>query len=299
MALALLGERQPTSKIGYLFGMMVYGTDFQFRPKWVRWKKQPDANDEQRDLASEIYFSHCMIVVQTDLFAYLYSSIQNARLAKYSDSSDAIALAYSKYAFNLSLSGAMGQLLSKPYIRESKARFNKCKSVFVKALTHQNIGGSAYYAGDLDSAEQGFIELQAELDKTNDWHVGWNLHMRRHIASQRGDAFEIEKSSLLEMEFGKKINDPIFRAFGLFGLADGVSRNGRFEEAVACGRESVALVEKMLTRSVAMQELGRALSKHLITKRPRPLLGKVFSSCRPIYSTLILPSRISRSILKQ
>ena len=273
-ALALLGEPQPKSKVGYLFGMMVYGTDFQFRPKWVRWKKKPHANNEQRDLASEIYFSHCMIVVQTDLFAYLYSSIQNARLAKHSDSSDAIALAYSKYAFNLSLSGAMGQILSKPYIRESKARLNQCKSVFVKALTLQNIGGSAYYAGDLDSAERCFIELQPELDKTNDWHVGWNIHMRRHIASQRGDALEIEKSSRLEMEFGNKINDPIFRAFGLFGLADGLSRSGKFEEAVACGRESVALVENMLTRSVAMQELGRALIQASNYEEAETTLGK-------------------------
>lgn len=273
-ALALLGEPQPKSKVGYLFGMMVYGTDFQFRPKWVRLKKNLHANDEQRDLASEIYFSHCMIVVQTDLFAYLYSSIQNARLAKHSDSSDAIALAYSKYAFNLSLSGAMGQILSKPYIRESKARLTQCKSVFVKALTLQNIGGSAYYAGDLDSAERCFIELQPQLDKTNDWHVGWNIHMRRHIASQRGDALEIEKSSRLEMEFANKINDPIFRAWGLCGLADGLSRRGQFEEAVACGKESVVLFDKMLTRSVAMQELGRALIQASNYDEAETTLGK-------------------------
>jgi serine/threonine protein kinase/tetratricopeptide (TPR) repeat protein len=258
-ALALLGEKQPKSKIGYLFGMFVYGTDFQFRPKWLSWKKKSPATEQLRDLASEIYFSHCMIVVQTDLFAYLYSSIQNARLAKHSDSSDAIALAYSKYGFNLSLSGAMGQFLSKPYIRESKARLNRCKSVFAKALTLQNIGGSAYYSGDLNAAEQYFVELQPELDKTNDWHVGWNIHMRRHTASQRGDALEIVELARQEMEFGNKIKDPIFRAFGLFGLADGQSRGGRFEEAVTCGRESVALVENILTRSVAMQELGRAL----------------------------------------
>jgi len=258
-ALALLGEPQPKSTAGYLFGMFLYGTDFQFRPKWVRWKTKPTANEQMRDLASEIYFSHCMIVVQTDLFAYLYSSIQNARLAKHSDSSDAIALAYSKYAFNLSLSGAIGQLLSKPYIRESNARLSRCKSVFVKALTLQNIGGSAYYSGDLDSAEQYFVELHPELDKTNDWHVGWNIHMQRHIASQRGDSAKIIEHSRHEIEFGEKIKDPIFRAFGLFGLADGLSRSGKFEEAVACGRESIALVENMLTRSVAMQELGRAL----------------------------------------
>lgn len=168
----------------------------------------------------------------------------------------------------------MGQILSKPYIRESKARLNQCKSVFVKALTLQNIGGSAYFAGDLDSAERCFIELQPELDKTNDWHVGWNFHMRRHIASQRGDAVEIKESSRLEMEFGNKINDPIFRAFGLFGLADGLSRTGKFEEAVACGRESVALVEKMLTRSVAMQELGRALIQASNYDEAETTLGK-------------------------
>lgn len=273
-ALALLGEKQPKSKVGYMFGMMVYGTDFQFRPKWVRWKKKSPTNEQLRDLASEIYFSHCMIVVQTDLFAYLYSSIQNARLAKHSDSSDAIALAYSKYGFNLSLSGAIGQLLSKPYVRESKARLDRCKSVFVKALTQQNIGGSAYYAGELDAAERYFVELQPELDKTNDWHVGWNFHMRRHIASQRGDALEIVERSRQEMEFGNKIKDPIFRAFGLFGLADGLSRRGKFEEAVACGRESVALVERMLTRSVAMQELGRALIQTSKYDEAETTLGK-------------------------
>ncbi len=39
----------------------------------------------------------------------------------------------------------------------------------------------------------------------------------------------------------------------------GLSRKGQFEEAVARGGESLALVEKILTRSVALQELGRAL----------------------------------------
>ncbi len=257
-ALALVGEPQPKSTLGTILGMCISGTNFQLVPKWFRRRRRSELDEQRRSLASEIYFSHCMIVVQIDLFAYLYSSIRNALLAKYSDNSDAIAMAYSKYGFNLSLCGAVGQILSGPYVREAKRRIGQCTSLFVTAVTQQNIGSVVYFTGDLDAAEKYFIELQPELEKTKDWHVGLNYHMRRHIASQRGDALEIEKWARREFEFGLKIKDSYFQGFALFGLADGLSRSGRFEQALVHARESLALINKLLTRAIAYQELGRA-----------------------------------------
>jgi len=217
-ALGLVGQRQPKSRIGYLLGINVSGTEFQFMPKWLRRKKRSTLDEERKALASEIYFANCMILVQLDLFGYIYGSIRQALLAKYSDDPDAVALAYSKYAMNMSLSGVIGQFLSKRYVRESQSRLDQCKSTFVRELSKQNIAGALYYAGDLDVAERYFADTQPELDKTKDWHAGFNLHMLRHVASQRGNAKEIEAIARRELEFGEQIKEPVPQAWGKAGL---------------------------------------------------------------------------------
>jgi tetratricopeptide (TPR) repeat protein len=200
-----------------------------------------------------------MVLVQSDLFAYIYGSIRIALLAKHSNDSDAVALAYSKYGANMSLSGVIGQFLGSRYTRESQGRLDQCKSMFVRAISTQNIASARYYAGNLDAAERYLADSQPELDKITDWHAGLNLHMLRHIASQRGDAKEIGALAHRELEFGEKIKDPILQAWGKYGLSDALSRNGEFEKAINYARESYSTLEKSLTRSVAAQELGRAL----------------------------------------
>jgi tetratricopeptide (TPR) repeat protein len=221
---------------------------------------RPKLADELHvSLASDIYFLNCWIVAQMDLFAYIYGSIRLALIAKYSDDLDAIALSHSKYAMNLSLSGAMGQLFAKRYIRDTLARLDRCKSPFVKALSKHNIASSLYCHGDLDTAEKYLLEIQDELEKAKDWHSGLNLHVRRHIASQRGDATAIETIAEKELRFGELIQDQSICAWGKYGLADAWSRRGKFEEAIQYAREALEMVRKHFTRSVASQELGRAL----------------------------------------
>jgi len=194
-ALGLVGEPQPKSRTGYVSGITVSGTDFQFMPKWIRGKKRGPKDEKSNALASEFYVAITMIVVQLDLFAYIYVAVRLALLAKHSNNPDAVALAYSKFGYNISLSGVIGQMLGKRYMRESQARLLQCKSPYIRALCTQNFAGAAYSAGDLDTAEKYYFESQVELDKTKDWHAGVNLHWCRHVTSQRGNADEIEAMS--------------------------------------------------------------------------------------------------------
>ncbi len=258
-ALGLVGKRQPKTRMGYLLGINLSGTEFQFMPRWLRRGKRSSIDEKRNALASEIYCANCMVLVQLDLFAYIYGSIRHALLAKYSDAPDAVALAYSKYGMNMSLSGVIGQFLGNRYMREARGRLDHCKSTFVRTLSKQNIAAALYYAGDLDAAERYFADTQPELDKTKDWHAGFNLHMLRHVASQRGNAADIEALARRELEFGEKIKDPILQAWGKYGLSDALSRRGNFQQAITHARESCVTLQKSLTRSVSSQELGRAL----------------------------------------
>jgi tetratricopeptide (TPR) repeat protein len=196
--------------------------------------------------------------MQLDLFVFVYGSIRLALTAKYSDSPDVVALAYSRFGANMSAAGVIGQFLGSRYIRESQARLDQCKSTFVRAVSRFHIASALYFAGDLDAAEPYFADSQPELDKTNDWHAGFNLHMRRHVASQRGNAAEIEAMARRELAFGEKIKDPILQAWGKYGLSDALSRSGNFQQAITYARESYVPLQGSLSRSVLSQELGRA-----------------------------------------
>jgi tetratricopeptide (TPR) repeat protein len=258
-ALKLIGHPQPKSKLGYAWGAILSGIQFQFAPRWrvSFWQKKTDTSSET--LASEIYFANCFLLFQIHILAYVYGSIQLALLAKHSNDSDAIALAYSKYGMNMAVAGAIGQYLGRRYLREAESRLEQCKSPFVRSLAIQSLATASYYEGDLDSAEKKLVAIQLELDKSRDWHAGVNFHWRRHVASQRGVATEIQALALAEMEFGDRSCEPILKAWGRYGLADALSRQGDFDRAIECAAESVALLEKTVLKSVAYQELGRAL----------------------------------------
>lgn len=258
-ALELLGERQPKSRFSLILAIIWSGICFQLLPKWTRIGKPRLRNENYSSFASSVYFANCVVIFQTDLFAYTYGSIRLALIAKYSNDIDAITLANSKYGMNMAVTGKFGYLIARRYIKAALDGLDKCESPFVRALSKHNLAATVFFGGDLDTAEAYCQEVQPELDKAKDWHAGFTLHLRRHIASQRGDAKVIEAIARSELEFGERIQDSSLIAYGKYGLADALSRMGQFEQAISLARESQEPLSKSLTRSVASQELGRTL----------------------------------------
>jgi tetratricopeptide (TPR) repeat protein len=160
---------------------------------------------------------------------------------------------------NMAVAGKLGQKVARRYFKDALADLDRCKSPFVHALSKHNLAAVAYFCGDLDTAEKYCLEIQSELDKARDWHAGFTLHLRRHIASQRGDAKVIEAIARTELEFGERIQDSSLIAWGKYGLADALSRLGQFDQAISLAQESQEPLSESLTRSVASQELGRTL----------------------------------------
>jgi tetratricopeptide (TPR) repeat protein len=258
-ALELLGERQPKSRLGLILAIIWSGICFQLLPKWTRLGKPKLPSESYSSFASSVYFANCVVIFQTDLFAYTYGSIRLALIAKYSNDIDAITLANSKYGMNMAVAGKLGQKVARRYFKDALADLDRCKSPFVHALSKHNLAAVAYFCGDLDTAEKYCLEIQSELDKARDWHAGFTLHLRRHIASQRGDAKVIEAIARTELEFGERIQDSSLIAWGKYGLADALSRLGQFDQAISLAQESQEPLSESLTRSVASQELGRTL----------------------------------------
>jgi tetratricopeptide (TPR) repeat protein len=302
-ALEIIGERQPKTRIGLILAIIWSAICFQLMPKWSKIGKPKLSSDQYNALASSIYFANCVVIFQTDLFAYTYGSIRLALIAKYSEDIDAITLANSKYAMNLAVAGKLGQMISQPYEKAALASIERCKSPFVHALSKHNLAAIAYVKGDLDTAERYCQEVQPELDKAKDWHAGFTLHLRRHIASQRGDANVIESIAGRELEFGENIQDASLIAWGKYGLADALSRMGQFDQAISLAQESQVPLSKSLTRSVASQELGRTLiqssryeeAEQVLKKGLQQMRSDLFYFDYGIQTFSLYPEAISRA----
>ena len=114
--------------------------------------------------------------------------------------------------------------------------------------------------GNLDAAEEILMKAVEILGRADDWRLCMAVHFLRHIWPVRGKADEIVKYSKLEIEIGRRTNDEIVIAYGLYGFADGISRQGEFETSIKSCLEAIDVLEKCngTFECVGYQELGRA-----------------------------------------
>ena len=249
-----LGEKLPSTLLGKLIGIGASICKFHLLPPWLA---KPRRQSRQESLSiAHMYPYYTQIVIHLDVFAATYGTIRGCVVARNSGDIEASALANSFYGFLLGLAGV--PILPAQLLAMSK-RGAEAISRSAASIQSYHLGASAYCCGRLGAAERLLYEASQGLARADDWRQCMAVHLLRHTYSHSGNSSQIISCSNREIEIAEQTNERMVKAYGLYGLADGLARNGECEEAIEFCRQAIDILEECnsVFKCIAYQELGR------------------------------------------
>ncbi|MFK8111593.1 MAG: hypothetical protein AB8B91_05310, partial [Rubripirellula sp.] len=254
-ALRAIGEKPRISVLSRLSSIWISTMLMNLPKSLLRWF---GGNNSRYALASKIYMDLSLASVGHDLLGYIQATSRNPVVATFSNDVDCITSAYSKYAINYAISGAIPSRFGRRFRRVARSKVKDCRSPFARAYALTHLGTSEYVDGNLHDAECLIREAIPFFERTRDWNNLYSLHMLRHSLSIEGDAKRILQTSQRELNFALKINDSIGIAWGKYGVANALCRMGNCNEAIALADDGVAATKGNPTHTIAIAERAYA-----------------------------------------
>ncbi|MCA9051942.1 MAG: hypothetical protein KDA89_24555, partial [Planctomycetaceae bacterium] len=258
-ALAHVGERIPLTRLQRAVSLPRVMTECYLLPSSVlRLYRRRGRTDEENAVAMSILgTSH--YVFMTSYFDMAGILARGSILGKLSSDPGDQVLAVVGQSNNYT--GAGFFRIARRMLRGVEPRIRRIKAPLQNAIIQHNMGVTYFLIGDLIDSETRLVNSLPVLQRVRHYYVGLNLHWLRHIESVRGDAQAIEKWARQELEWGEATGDSMTIAYGQYGLADALSRQGDCETAIHLATEAVDRLERInfATVTIARQELGRAL----------------------------------------
>ncbi len=252
-ALAELGETQPRTLIGKLFGIMVSDLQFLLSPKYLYFQIRSRTLDEKR-LIAKIYHVYSTTIANKNGTAAFYAVTRNAVVQKYVPDTPTRAMAFSTYAYFNSM-GGMGWK-GKRFRIWAEQQIVAEPTEWWQAAVAQNLGSYHLFAGNLARAEELLTASLGLFRKSRDWQYSLALHWLRHTNSAIGDVSKIIETATAERANASHTQDTVIDAWGKYGLADGLARKGEYNEALRLATEAEPVLEGS-SHHVCMQELAR------------------------------------------
>ena len=254
-ALAELGERQPRTLVGTLYGVMISDIQFLFLPKFLHFRRNARSLEAKR-LIAKIYHVFCTAIANGNGLRAFYTVARNAVVQKYTPDIPTRAIAFSAYAYFNSL-GGMGWK-GKRFRIWAEQQYVAAPSEWWQAAVAQNLGSYQLFTGNLARAEEMLSASLALFRKSRDWQYSLALHWLRHTHSAIGDSKKIIATASAERENASQTQDTVIDAWGKYGMADGLARSGKYSEAIRLAQEADATLEGT-SHHVCLQEVARTM----------------------------------------
>lgn len=258
LALDLAKSPLPKSVAGTIFNAMKHLCVFYLLPKPIgRILLRDNRCDAEKLLASQIYQT-LQYDAWTEVLPTIGAIFQRATLAKFSTDQSTMALAYTNYAINFPFAG-----FPKSGLKTIDAGLQsalRSGSDQILANTRANVGAFYYLRGDLDRAESYLQNACSELGRGHDYGFLTVLHWLRHVESVRGNSQRIINAAKAELHHAQANKDEMVICWAEYGLANGISRTGAFDDAIALASQSFERLSNSghLVSHVARQELGHS-----------------------------------------
>ncbi len=256
-ALAYLNAPMPKTRLGEISGIVVNLSRFHFVPAWFRpLVRSKDVTEERDRLVSSI-LAHYPYIGYSDTITWLHAFTRLLVIGGLSTDSVAKGIAYGWYGALFLLNGFVK--VGRRYLGRVKDLSEKSTSQVSEAIIGHMLSAE-FFAGNLIEAETTLKAAIPEMRRIRHYNLPMSFHRLRHIYSVDGDAGKIVEAASQELKCGEQTKDNIAIAYGLYGLADGLSRRGEFARAIESAREASARLSRagLLTVGIAEQELGRA-----------------------------------------
>lgn len=254
---AELGERLPKTIIGKLFRILSSLFTIHLMPRGLL--RLLTRKDEKKTIQTvQMYPRFSQLMSHLDMFGFLDAAVRSCSLSKSQNCLEHECVTFGYYAVLLRLSGI--PIIANVVMRRALQLNDKLESTATLGASKYNEGVVDYLKGKLQDAEQKLVESDNLLTKVDDYHRIFTVHFLRHTWSIRGHASKIEEFAKKEHKVSSDSNEEITMAYGDYGLADALSRQGDFEQAIFLGARAVSVLEKWngVFKSIAYQELGRA-----------------------------------------
>ncbi|MDX1929367.1 MAG: protein kinase [Pirellulaceae bacterium] len=277
-ALAELGEKQPRTLIGKLYGIMLSDFQFLFLPKFLHFQNRSRSLEAKR-LIAKIYHVFSTTIANKNGTAAFYAVTRNAVVQKYVPDTPTRAMAFSTYAYFNSM-GGMGWK-GKRFRIWAEQQLVAEPAEWWQAAVAQNLGSYYLFVGNFPRAEELLTASLSLFRKSRDWQYSLALHWLRHTHSAEGDVSKILETSTAERANASHTKDTVIDAWGKYGMADGLARQGEYSEALRLTTEAEAVLEGS-SHHVCMQELARVqlnASQYLEAAATAKIAVKEFLSC--------------------
>ena len=252
-ALAELGEKQPSTTLGTLFGIMLSDFQFLFLPKFLHLQFKSRSLEAKR-LIAKIYHVYSTTIANMNGVAAFYAVTRNAVVQKYVPDTPTRAMAFSTYAYFNSMGGMAWK--GKRFRKWTEQQLVAEPTEWWQAAVSQNLGSYYLFAGNFPRAEELLTASLSLFRKSRDWQYSLALHWLRHTNSAEGDVSKIIETSTAERANASHTKDTVIDAWGKYGMADGLARKGEYSEALRLTTEAEAVLEGS-SHHVCMQELAR------------------------------------------
>lgn len=255
---AEFGEWVPRSTPGKLWRIATSAFAFHCVPRFLIACSA--AREKRLQTILRYYPTFLQMLASTDILYFALGSTRSANLARSTRSpalQSARTICIGFYASVLALSGATW--VGRRALRLVDEKIEQQRTAIDEAAQNYHASIFLYCTGELSRAEARFSTARDQFHRINDWRYAMAVHFLRHVASARGDARQIELYAREELAVAHRTNDEITIAYGAYGLADGLARQGKIEEATAFAKQAVEMLDRIngVFRCIAYEELGR------------------------------------------
>jgi serine/threonine protein kinase/tetratricopeptide (TPR) repeat protein len=237
-----LGERYPKSTGGKLFASLVeliaYFVFPSFSPRRLR-KHRP----EDLQTLSRFYIKANQMVSQLDTSIVTFVTIRGLRVAKMIDDPIVRAEALAGYAFLLAISG-FSKTAVKP-MRQAEEAERQAKEQRPRGVVDYYRSVYLYCCGDYSRAKIETEMATRRLSNLGDYRASLGHHFRWHVASHTGETRDLCTFAVKEFEICAERQNAIFMSYGLYGLAEGLARRGKLQDASVAISKCLGFLEPL------------------------------------------------------
>ena len=237
-----IGRRQPGSIFAVIASILFTFSGY-FLPRWFRIRR-PLGTEVPAEVVIErdVYRRLPFIWAQRDMVRTVQAMGQQWLLSRRIGQPADLARAYGLHALFFGIFAVMP--LAKWAGDRAMEYARRVSDPEVEAVATGQIGCGYYSAARLDEAETALWKALKVLDRRGDsFERAFFFHHLRHLYAIRGDNGREIECAEVERQIGESVGHLEGECWGCYGLANAFARSGEFEQAHACMRRAMAILD--------------------------------------------------------